>query len=51
MKILTKYSPPPVPTNQFDWSAWYDGDEELGIVGYGKTESEAITDLLDRLEQ
>lgn len=39
----------PIPTNHFDWSAWVDGQEESGIVGYGPTRGDAVTDLLQQL--
>jgi len=49
MNILTKYSPPPIKSRVFDWSAWLDGDEDRS-TGFGKTEEEAIEDLKERLE-
>lgn len=57
MKIRTTYAPPPIPLRQFDWSAvdddTYDGAEDSGTrnqVGYGRTEQEAIDDLMSILE-
>ena len=54
MKIETHYWRKPIPTAQFDWSATYDNyeggdgyDERPGPVGYGATEEEAISELLD----
>jgi hypothetical protein len=48
-KIITGYWAKPIPDRQFDWSAWYDGDEPNDdgqmMVGYGKTKEEAIIDL------
>lgn len=44
-QIITNEICPPIPIRNFDWAAWYDGEEELGHYGYGKTEQEAITDL------
>jgi len=44
-KIQTHNGSPPVPSNQFNWSA-ADYDYEPGYpVGYGATEAEAIADL------
>ena len=43
-KIITNYIFPPIPLRQFDWIAYYDGEEE-GHVGFGRTEAEAIADL------
>ena len=45
MSIVTVYSPPPIPTNKMDWTAYIDGQEEHGCYGYGRTEQEAIADL------
>lgn len=53
MKILTDYSPPPIPTRNCDWSATddnYDGAEDSSTraqVGWGVTEEDAIRDLLE----
>lgn len=50
MKIVTSYDPPPIPMRCCDWSAidddTYDYDQP---VGYGKTEQEAIDDLLSKI--
>ena len=46
---------PPIPDRRFDWSATednYDGAEDSSNryqIGYGRTEQEAIDDLLDQL--
>ena len=47
-KIVTDNIFPPVPNRQFDWCAFYDGDEERGGYGYGATEEAAIDDLLGK---
>ena len=49
-KIHTYNVAPPIPCREFDWCAWYDGDEEHGPRGWGATEAEAITDLKDNYE-
>lgn len=36
---------PPIPTNVFDWCAYYEGDWEDGPRGWGATREEAIEDL------
>ncbi len=45
----------PVPTNKFDWSAWFDNDEpdDNGNMpmGFGPTEQDAIADLLANTEE
>jgi hypothetical protein len=49
-KIATEFWMKPIPPRQFDWSAWYDGDEpnDAGCmrIGYGRTREEAAHDLL-----
>jgi len=56
MNIRTKYDPPPIPDRSFDWSAiddsTYDGAEDSGTrnqIGYGRTQAEAIDDLMEIL--
>ena len=48
-QIRTSYDYPPIPIRQFDWSAWFDGQEE-GPIGRGLTEQAAIADLLELAE-
>lgn len=52
MKIVTHHDPKPIPSRAFDWSAvddsTYDGD---GPIGYGATESAAIEDLKNQLDE
>jgi hypothetical protein len=54
-KICTNYWAKPIPTDRFDWGAWFDNDEpdDNGqmMVGYGRTEQEAIDDLLEQFEE
>ena len=55
MKIATDYWPKPIPIREFDWTAVdsdsYDGaPDSHSPVGYGRTENEAITDLLTQWE-
>jgi len=45
-KIVTNCIFPPIPPRNFDWCAYREGREEGGPYGYGKTEAEAIADLL-----
>ena len=59
MKIKTSFDYPPIPNRNFDWSAWdedtYDGAEDshpsARVIGRGPTESAAINDLLEQLEE
>ncbi len=50
-EIKTNYWPKPGPLRNFDWAAWYDGDEPNDdgsmAMGYGSTEEKAIADLRD----
>lgn len=49
MKINTHHIFPPIPIRDFDWSATDDNYEPGCPIGYGRTEQEAIADLLDQL--
>jgi hypothetical protein len=46
-KIVTRNICPPIPLRQFDWRAFLEGEEETGRHGYGPTEAEAISDLVN----
>lgn len=50
LRVRSNYDPPPVPDRSFDWSAWFEGAEEMGS-GYGRNEWVAILDLLHMLEE
>jgi len=46
--IVTWHAFPPIPDRGFDWGAHRDSDEGgEGRMGWGRTEAEAILDLLD----
>ena len=54
MKIKTNFEYPPIPIRDFDWSAidddTYDGAEDSHCpIGWGRTEEEAIADLMQQL--
>ena len=53
MTIKTVHVCPPIPVRDCDWQA-YDADtydpETDSPVGWGRTEAEAIADLLSQLE-
>lgn len=59
MKITTNYDYPPIPERGWDWSAvdsdTYDGAEDSHpdnqIVGRGRTELDAINDLVEQLTE
>jgi hypothetical protein len=51
VNISTDFIYPPIPDRRFDWCA-VDGDTyEAGcLIGYGRTEQEAIADLIEQAE-
>ena len=55
MRIRTDHWPKPIPIRDFDWAAVtddYDGapDARPQCIGFGRTEQEAIADLMQQLE-
>jgi hypothetical protein len=50
-QIITSFVYPPIPVRDFDWTATLDGYEPGELVGTGKTEKEAIDDLLEQLDE
>lgn len=51
MNIKTNYDFPPIPIRNFDWSAWNDDTyDEDSIIGHGKTELDAINNLIEMIE-
>ena len=53
MRIKTEYVYPPIPDRNHDWSAIDDNtyDGPGSPMGWGRTEQEAIDDLLRQLEE
>jgi len=49
-KIKTEHVYPPIPIRSFDWMASFGTAEPGDLVGWGKTEQEAINDLLQQVE-
>lgn len=45
--IVTRFINPAIPDRRCDWVAYREGQEEKLDYGYGRTEREAILDLLD----
>lgn len=45
--ITCDFVNPPVPSREFDWCAVYEGDEETGRYGWGRTREAAIADLME----
>ena len=50
-KIVTHYWAKPIPIRQFDWEAVTDNYDLGSPIGYGRTEAEAINDLILQLEE
>ena len=48
--IITNYVYPPIPTRNYDWEAYRADYNEGDLVGRGKTEKDAVRDLV-RQEQ
>jgi hypothetical protein len=46
-KIVTRYWQKPIPLRQFDWEAVTDNYDLGSPIGYGRTEEEAISDLVE----
>lgn len=50
-KIVTRMIKPPIPVRDYDWCAFLDGyEEKTSWQGWGRTQLEALDDLLDNLE-
>lgn len=49
-KIATSTTHSPLPDRKHDWCAFYDGEEEAGVYGYGATEAEAIADFVENCQ-
>jgi hypothetical protein len=45
-KIITSHDYPPIPTRDFDWSAFREDYEPDDLVETGRTERDAIKDLM-----
>jgi hypothetical protein len=50
-KIVTSFDYPPIPTRDCDWSAVLDGYDAGDPIGRGPTETAAVADLLQQLEE
>jgi len=45
-KIITSYDFPPIPIRDYDWSAIREDYEPSDLIGTGRTEKDAIEDLV-----
>jgi hypothetical protein len=46
--IITSFDYPPIPIRQYDWSAIRDDYDAGDLIGYGRTEQEAIDNLKEQ---
>ena len=44
--IITSYDYPPIPIRDYDWSAIREGYEPGDLIGTGRTEQDAIINLV-----
>lgn len=44
--IITNYEYPSIPTRNYDWSAVRQSYDQGDLIGHGKTEQDAIDDLV-----
>ena len=52
VKIRTDFIFPSIPDRRFDWSAIDEETYDFGKpIGYGRTEAEAVADLLEQIEE
>lgn len=49
-RVVTTCICPPIPDRRWDWIAHIEGEEEKRQYGYGCTESDAVRELLQMLE-
>jgi hypothetical protein len=47
-KIITSHDCQPIPVRDYDWSASREDWDEGDLIGYGRTEQDAIDDLLEQ---
>jgi predicted RNase H-like HicB family nuclease len=48
MKVKTSFSYPPIPSRDWDWVAFIEGEED-GPTGHGETEEGALRMLAEEL--
>ena len=44
--VTTTHVRPPIPSREWDWCAYVEGEEEAGNYGWGETKSDAVADLI-----
>lgn len=45
-EIKTDFDYPPIPNRNFDWCAYFTDGDEYSYQGRGRTEKDAVTDLI-----
>ena len=50
-QIITVRVYPPIPTNDFDWCAYFDDGEEDGPRGWGASKEEAVQNLMEIVDE
>jgi hypothetical protein len=45
--IITSNDYPPIPIRYYDWSAFRDDYDEGDLIGHGRTEQDAIDNLIE----
>lgn len=48
--IHTNFIYPPIPQRDFDWAAWFDGEEEE-YNSFGRTKWEAVANLIQHYKE
>lgn len=51
MKITTTHINPPIPDRSFDWLATLEDHDGDGPQGFGATESDAVSELTQQIEE
>lgn len=46
--IITEFIYPPIPLRNYDWQAIREDYDEDSLIGYGRTEQDAINDLIQQ---
>jgi hypothetical protein len=50
MKIVVESVFPPIPSQDFDYVAYVDGEEERRHYGYGRSRAEALKAFIEQYE-
>lgn len=47
-KIITEFIYPPIPDRNYDWEAVRENYDAGDLIGYGRTEQDAINNLIEQ---